>query len=241
MCADLVFDWSEQVEISTGLLSTHWIYLWFAGMLTANSTSWWLGCNLRKVTVSQLFPNKSSVFIWGPLPCLQHCSRCDRQMGVTPLIPAWFSESPSDAPCADTLLTDGLLQSSSLMEPLNRSCQSFCPSSPLPPLKNMHFSQVTACGRYSPAVEDSISLWHYDCVFTAKCWHRWTQRYFLFHYLQSTQSVLDSKMLCNSDTFGTKESFAIIHYVNAMTTKKRFFSTCTVGIVFLIGQWWCKR
>lgn len=35
--------------------------------------------------------------------------RCERKMGAAPFSPVWFSGSPSDAPCANTLLTDRLL------------------------------------------------------------------------------------------------------------------------------------
>lgn len=80
---------------------------------------------------------------------------------------------------------------------------------PAPSLSSQkHFFQVTACGRYLPAVKHSICLWHYEYMLTLKYRHRWTRRYLFFPLLVNC-SVLDSNMLCNCDTFGP----AIIHYI----------------------------
>lgn len=133
--------------------------------------------------------------------------RYDRQLGVPPLIPAWFYRC-HDTPYANTSKR-AVVQRSRSIGPVYQSAHP-----PAPSLSSQkHFFQVTACGQYLPAVKHSICLWHYEYMLTLKYRHRWTRRYLFFPLLVNC-SLLDSNMLCNCDTFGP----AIIHYITVMTS-----------------------
>lgn len=131
--------------------------------------------------------------------------------------------SSSDAPSACTLLTDGLLQSSGSMEPINGSRLSACPPSiPKPPCTtaflpgNSLWSILPHCER----LHFLVTLW--------LCSQLRIDTDGLSVISSSTQSVLDSNMLHNWDTSDAVDSSAAVHYIDVMTSKKEIFYSFTI-------------